>query len=74
MEATPYICPGIIPYKDAIQLVADIEKELKGTTQQTGKSNEEILASFLSGSDIIPVPPVPTPREELDTSVKMVEG
>lgn len=74
MEATPYICPAIIPYKDAIQLVADIEKELKGTSQQTGRSNEEILASFLSGGDEIPVPPIPAPIETLDTPVKMVEG
>lgn len=75
MEASPYICPVIIPYKDLIQLVADIEKELKGTTQQTGRSNEEILASFLSGGDEIPVPPIPEPTETLDTPVKIaIEG
>lgn len=74
MEATPYICPVIIPYKDAIQLIADIEKELKGTSQQTGRSNEEILASFLAGSNEIPVPPIPIPTETLDMPVKMVEG
>lgn len=74
MEATPYICPVIIPYKDAIQLIADIEKELKGTSQQTGRSNEEILASFLAGNNEIPVPPIPIPTETLDMPVKMVEG
>ena len=49
MHASPFICPVIIPYKDLISIVSDIEKEIKGATEQVGKSNEEIIASYLSG-------------------------
>lgn len=49
MAASPFIVPQIIPYKDLIAIVSDIEKEIKGTTAQAGRSNEELLAAFLSG-------------------------
>jgi hypothetical protein len=49
MHASPFICPGVIPYKDLISIVSEIEKEIKGGTSQAGKSNEEIMADFLSG-------------------------
>ena len=49
MYASPFICPAIIPYKDLIGIVSEIEKEIKGGTSQQGKSNEEIMADFLSG-------------------------
>lgn len=75
MEASPYIVPIFIPYKDLVQLCADIEKEIKGSTSQVGKSNEELLADFLAGGaslpDSIPVPAAPIDynlEESLDTS------
>lgn len=75
MEASPYIVPIFIPYKDLVQLCADIEKEIKGSTSQVGKSNEELLADFLSGGaslpDNIATPPAPVDynlEESLDTS------
>lgn len=49
MHASPFICPAVIPYKDLISIVSEIEKEIKGGTSQAGKSNEEIIAGFLSG-------------------------
>lgn len=49
MHASPFICPAVIPYKDLISIVSEIEKEIKGGTSQAGKSNEEIMADFLSG-------------------------
>jgi hypothetical protein len=49
MHASAFICPVMIPYKDLISIVSDIEKEIKGATEQVGKSNEEIMASYLSG-------------------------
>lgn len=65
MNASPFICPGLIPYKDLLSAVAEIEKEIKGTSSsQTGKSNEELLASFLSGGpDLGFIPPPPSPKE-----------
>jgi hypothetical protein len=75
MDASPYIVPLLIPYKDLVQLCADIEKEIKGSTSQAGKSNEELLADFLSGGaslpENIPVPLAPVDyslEESLDTS------
>lgn len=50
MLAAPVICPAIIPYKDLLGAVADIEGKVKGSTGMAGKSNEEIMADFLSGS------------------------
>jgi L-cysteine desulfidase len=50
MNAMPYLVPVIIPLKDLLNLVADIEKEIKGSTVQAGKSNEELLREYLSGS------------------------
>ena len=65
MNASPFICPNLIPYKDLIQIVADIEKEIKGTSSsQTGKSNEQLLADFLNGGpDLGSIPPPPPPNE-----------
>ena|SRR2546423_4006355 len=75
MNASPFICPALIPYKDLIQIVADIEKEIKGTSSsQTGKSNEQLLADFLSGGpDLGSIPPPPPPNE-LDTTAIMSNG
>ena len=55
MDASPFICPTTIPYKDLISVVADIEKEIKGSSSVIGKSNEELLAEFLNGGGSIPV-------------------
>ena len=55
MRAAPFIVPHIIPLKDVIQIAADIEKEIKGSTAQVGRSNEELLADFLNGGDSIPI-------------------
>lgn len=75
MEASPYIVPIFIPYKDLVQLCADIEKEIKGSTSHVGKSNEELLADFLSGGASLPeniaTPSAPVDynlEESLDTS------
>lgn len=61
MSASSIICPGLIPYKDLIQIVTDLEKEIKGSSSQVGKSNEELLADFLSGGSDIPIPNNPEP-------------
>src|SRR5438445_2219192 len=62
MNASPFICPTLIPYKDLIQIVADIEKEIKGSSSnQTGKSNEELLSDFLNGTGTIQVKSLDTP-------------
>ena len=53
MRAAPFIVPHIIPLKDVIQIAADIEKEIKGSTAQVGRSNEELLSDFLNGGDTI---------------------
>lgn len=53
MRAAPFIVPHIIPLKDVIQIAADIEKEIKGSTAQVGRSNEELLSNFLNGGDAI---------------------
>jgi len=55
MRAAPFIVPHIIPLKDVIQIAADIEKEIKGSTAQVGRSNEELLADFLNGGSSIPI-------------------
>ena len=74
MDAMPYVVPIFIPLKDIIQLCADIEKEIKGSTSQAGRSNEEILADFLGGGEslsTIPIPMAPIDydlKETLDTS------
>ena len=69
MDASPWIVPVFIPYKDLIQIVADIEKEIKGTTSSVGRSNEEILADFLSGGASLPDIIPPLPPVGLDTAV-----
>jgi len=53
MRAAPFIVPAIIPLKDVIQIAADIEKEIKGSTAQVGRSNEELLSDFLNGGEAI---------------------
>ena len=55
MRAAPFIVPHIIPLKDVIQIAADIEKEIKGSTAQVGRSNEELLSDFLNGGDAIKI-------------------
>lgn len=74
MNAAPYIVPNIIPYKDLIGIVTDLEKEIKGSTAQVGRSNEELLASFLSGKDGIPISVVPSPPPDLDIDVTIPVG
>jgi hypothetical protein len=75
MDASPFICPTLIPYKDLISVVADIEKEIKGSSSsQAGKSNEQLLADFLSGGSdlgLIPIPPAP---DTLDIGSIVGEG
>lgn len=61
MTASPFLCPTLIPYKDLIQIVTDLEKEIKGSSSQVGKSNEELLANFLSSGNLIPISPSPEP-------------
>jgi len=55
MNASPFICPVLIPLKDLINIAQDIEKEIKGANTQVGKSNEELLADFLNGGGDIQV-------------------
>jgi len=74
MNASPFICPALIPYKDLIQIVADIEKEIKGASSQIGKSNEELLANFLNGGDFIPVTIPESPPEPIDIGTRMGKG
>lgn len=70
MNASPFICPTLIPYKDLIQIVADIEKEIKGSSSsQVGKSNEELMSDFLSGKGPIAI----QIKESLDTPVRIDE-
>jgi hypothetical protein len=66
MNAAPFIVPHIIPYKDLISIVTDLEKEIKGSNAQVGKSNEELLSDFLNGGGDIII-------KELDKGVTMVE-
>ena len=68
MDASPFIVPIFIPYKDLIQIVADIEKEIKGSTSQAGKSNEELLADFLAGGVCLP-PTIPIPAAPIDYDI-----
>jgi hypothetical protein len=68
MDASPFIVPIFIPYKDLIQIVADIEKEIKGSTSQAGKSNEELLADFLAGGVCLP-PTIPVPASPIDYDI-----
>lgn len=49
MNASPFLVPHLLPLKDLIGIVSEIEKEIKGGTAHQGKSNEEIMADFLSG-------------------------
>ena len=75
MNASPFICPGLIPYKDLIQIVADIEKEIKGSSSnQAGKSNEELLADFLRGGTDIPITIPANIPEGLDNGSRIGEG
>src|SRR5438046_855603 len=75
MNASPFICPALIPYKDLISVVAEIEKEIKGSSaNQAGKSNEELLADFLSGGAFLPTIPPPIPPEALDNPVTIANG
>lgn len=74
MNASPFLVPILLPYKDLISIVAEIEKEIKGSTAQAGKSNEELLADFLSGNSSLGADissPVP---EGIDTTAKIVSG
>jgi hypothetical protein len=74
MNASPFICPALIPYKDLIQIVADIEKEIKGSSSsQAGKSNEELLADFLSGKDDLGVKLPPPTQGGVDNGGTMTE-
>lgn len=55
MNASPFICPVLIPLKDLINIAQDIEKEIKGANTQVGKSNEELLSDFLNGGGDIQI-------------------
>lgn len=65
MNASPFICPVLIPLKDLINIAQDIEKEIKGANTQVGKSNEVLLSEFLNGEGDIKV--------KLDNSVRIEE-
>lgn len=68
MDASPFIVPVIIPYKDLISIVSDIEKEIKGSNAIAGKSNEELLASFLKGENELGVDMTAPAPEGIDNS------
>jgi hypothetical protein len=66
MQASPFLVPVIIPYKDLISIVSDIEKEIKGGIGHQGKSNEEIMADFLSGEGTLVVTKTADEASNLD--------
>jgi len=72
--AAPFIVPQLIPLKDLIAASAEIEDEIKGSSSQVGKSNEELLASFLSGGDDIHFHKLPQVEGSLDNPATMIEG
>jgi len=49
MHNSYILCPAILGYKDLITTVREIEDFMKGSVGQVGRSNEEVLAEFLSG-------------------------
>lgn len=71
MEASPYLVPIFIPYKDLVQLCADIEKEIKGSTVQAGKSNEEVLADFLNGGSSLEGVQIPGPPADYNAEAEI---
>lgn len=71
MDASPYIVPHLIPYKDLVQLCADIEKEIKGSTSQVGKSNEELLAEFLTGGPALGEIAIPGPPADYNAAEEL---
>lgn len=74
MAATPFICPHIIPYKDAISIISEVEKEIKGSNAQVGKSNEELMADFLTGGSALSVDIIPPVPEGLDNDGRLQIG
>jgi len=74
MNASPHIVPILIPYKDLLSVVAEIEKEIKGSNAQAGRSNEELLTDFLSGGDMLGPISTPKPPAELDNSDILTPG
>lgn len=74
MNASPFLVPHLLPYKDLISIVSDIEKEIKGSNSTVGRSNEELLALFLSGKTTLGADltsPVPA---GIDNSGKLDSG
>jgi len=55
MLSASYICPLYVPFKDLLTAAREIEEFIKGSTGHAGKSNEELMANFLTGGDAIPV-------------------
>lgn len=74
MNASPHICPHLIPYKDLLSAVADIEKEIKGSNVQVGKSNEELLSEFLNGEGVITLNEEDAPDRDDSEKVLDSEG
>lgn len=68
MDASPFLVPHLLPYKDLITIVSDIEKEIKGSNATAGRSNEEILADFLSGKTTLGADLTAPAPSDLDNS------
>jgi hypothetical protein len=62
------LCPFVLPLKDGLTACREIEDFCKGSTGQTGKSNEELLREFLQGKgELAQTQPLVELAEESDT-------
>ena len=50
MSNIDQLCPLVLPLKDMLTACREIEEFIKGSTGSVGRSNEELMAEFLSGS------------------------
>lgn len=75
MNNAHWLCPVIIPLKDLIAAAREIEEFVKGSTGQVGRSNEELMAEFLSGGgNLAEGVPNPIPEEELSVPFKVEQA
>jgi hypothetical protein len=59
----------VLPYKDLIGALKDIEEFCKGSVGSVGRSNEEIIAEFLRGDGSLLASPPPSAMEGIDIPV-----
>ena len=74
MLAAPFLCPGLMSFKDLLGAAREIEDFVKGATGKAGRSNEELMQEFLNGGGPLAVNlPLPPP-EGIDTDAILIEG